>query len=259
MASGTMEITTVIGCKIRCKYCPQSTLVEKYSRISNNTNLSLDTFQKCIDKIPNYVEIHFSGMAEPWLNPDCTDMVLYASQKGYPITIYTTLVGMNLKDFEQIKNLDFVTFAVHLPDYDSNAHIPIDKNYLTVFESVFQHFRSEERKKRFEVSCHGPVHAKVRDLIPRDLIAPEAFESLQSRMIDRAGHIDSAELPHFFHKGPVMCQHCSRLLNRNILLPNGDVLLCCMDYGMEYVLGNLLTDDYQSLFRSPVMLNVKKC
>jgi len=26
---------------------------------------------------------------------------------------------------------------------------------------------------------------------------------------------------------------------RNVLLPNGDVVLCCMDYGLDHILGNL--------------------
>jgi len=27
---GVMEITTVIGCKVNCRYCPQSTLINNY-------------------------------------------------------------------------------------------------------------------------------------------------------------------------------------------------------------------------------------
>jgi hypothetical protein len=42
--------------------------------------------------------------------------------------------------------------------------------------------------------------------------------------------------------------HCHRKRS-NVLLPNGDVVLCCNDYGMQHVLGNLLTDTYESLFR----------
>jgi hypothetical protein len=35
-------------------------------------------------------------------------------------------------------------------------------------------------------------------------------------------------------------EFCDNRLESNILLPNGDLLICCMDYGMEYVFGNLL-------------------
>ena len=33
----------------------------------------------------------------------------------------------------------------------------------------------------------------------------------------------------------------------NITLPNGDVSLCCMDYGLEHIIGNLLEQDYEDV------------
>lgn len=50
---------------------------------------------------------------------------------------------------------------------------------------------------------------------------------------------------------------CARL-HHNILLPNGDVVLCCTDFGMRHVLGNLLSQDYPSLFQSGEFLKVKR-
>jgi hypothetical protein len=51
---------------------------------------------------------------------------------------------------------------------------------------------------------------------------------------------------------------CGRLARQSVLLPNGDVALCCMDYGLQHVLGNLLSGDYESLFRSDEFLRVRK-
>ena len=73
----TLEITTQIGCKNNCNYCPQETLVKAYKARSDVFEMSFDIFKKCLDKIPKTVRIDFSGMAEPWLNADCTKMVLY--------------------------------------------------------------------------------------------------------------------------------------------------------------------------------------
>lgn len=55
--------------------------------------------------------------------------------------------------------------------------------------------------------------------------------------------------------GKINCFSCSslvhhKMLNRNVLLPNGDVALCCMDYSLRHIFGNLLVSDYQDLFRS---------
>ena len=46
--------------------------------------------------------------------------------------------------------------------------------------------------------------------------------------------------------------------NRNIMLPNCDVVICCMDYGLEYPMGNLLEIEYESLFTSDTHNKVLK-
>jgi hypothetical protein len=38
--------------------------------------------------------------------------------------------------------------------------------------------------------------------------------------------------------------------DRNALLPNGDVVICCMDYSVKRKIGNLIEGDYFSLFSS---------
>ena len=43
--------------------------------------------------------------------------------------------------------------------------------------------------------------------------------------------------------GRIICKTNS--LNYNVLIPNGDVQLCCMDYGLDAKIGNLL--EFQSL------------
>jgi hypothetical protein len=71
-------------------------------------------------------------------------------------------------------------------------------------------------------------------------------------MLSRAGNIEGKmDVPTPTKlKGPIRCRSCNDLLNHNVLLPNGDVLLYCMDYGMKHILGNLLSVDYASLFEN---------
>ena len=135
---GRLEITTRIGCKMNCVYCPQKLLMTNYFKdnLSRRAVLSLEDFKTCLKKIPAGTRIDFSGMAEPWLNEQCTDMVCHAADEGFPIAIYTTLVGMSLKDFERIKDLDFDEFVLHVPDDKSNANIQITEEYLSLLYQV---------------------------------------------------------------------------------------------------------------------------
>ncbi|RWN21018.1 MAG: hypothetical protein EOR88_08830, partial [Mesorhizobium sp.] len=43
---------------------------------------------------------------------------------------------------------------------------------------------------------------------------------------------------------------------RNVLLPNGDVTLCSMDFERRHVLGNLLYEGYSALFEKPVFREI---
>ena len=50
--------------------------------------MDFDDYKKAIDKVPAGTRIDFSGMCEPFTNPHCTDMILYAAEKGFPLALY---------------------------------------------------------------------------------------------------------------------------------------------------------------------------
>ena len=85
----TMEITTIIGCGLMCNICPQTSLIKNYKSVKKQ--LSLNDYKTMIDKIPKHVRIDFSGMSEPWLNLECTDMFEYTLQSNFKVSIYFSI------------------------------------------------------------------------------------------------------------------------------------------------------------------------
>ncbi len=241
---GRLEITTVIGCNINCVYCPQRLLAHRYFKIDKNrkSRLELDDFKRCLDKVPRGTRIDFSGMAEPWLNNQCTDMVCYAAEKGYPIAIYTTLVGMNKTDFERIKRLPIEEFVLHIPDDKSNAHIDITESYINLLEEVVS-CKKDGIPIVTGFSCHAGIHPSIKNAIPEG-------SNLITELINRAGNIENEYVKKKSTAGEIICINCDANINHNVLLPDGTILLCCMDYGMEHILGNLLLDDYNEILKS---------
>tara|TARA_Y100000004_G_C8744929_1_gene339909 strand:- start:217 stop:609 length:393 start_codon:yes stop_codon:yes gene_type:complete len=51
-------------------------------------------------------------------------------------------------------------------------------------------------------------------------------------------------------EGPKTCG-CIEELYHNVMLPNGDVSLCCMDYGLKHILGNMFTQEYEDVVPQP--------
>lgn len=237
----SLEITTRIGCQNMCRFCPQNLLINEYSKREGELFMSFKTFKTCIDKVPKSVRIDFSGMAEPWLNKNCTRMLLYAHKQGFKnIAVFTTGVGMNLSDLRKISHVPFSVFYVHLADSKGNSKIKITQKYLTLLKEIK---RLDIKNKRF--MAMGKLHPKLKSLFG-NLVEPV-------KMISRAGNLN------FINKinksGSIKC--CwPEGLKHNGLLPNGDVLLCSMDYGITRPIGNLLRNKYEDLFKSKEFKNI---
>ena len=235
-----LEITTVIGCKNNCSYCPQKMLIEAYAKLyKNELVLSLDNFKKILNKLPKNTRIDFSGFAEPFLNKECIDMIYYACEKNFDVTLYTILVGVI--DVFSIFPLTLKAFAIHLPDNENKTNIEIDQGYLNNLSLVCQHSNAK-------FYYYGSIHEKVKEVLDKHKI-----KANNSRLFSRAGNIKA-----YFHpieKKNYFCS-CSKNLNHNVLLLNGDVYLCASDFGLKHELGNLLQQDYNQIFKGSEFENI---
>ena len=249
----TMEFTTSIdtknGCVVDCVFCPQRTLQKAYK---GERFLSLDNFKKAVNKIPQEIRVTFAGFTEPWLNPKTTDMLLYAHQEGHPISVFTTGIGMDIDDIERIKNIPYAGnpnggFVLHLPDQERKAKHPITERYIEVIEKFGE---VHSQIQNFTLMCMGTVHESIRHVFT---------DAPSYQMWSRAGNLlgESIMKPELlnlkddyksiYHGEQSMTCGCLEKLYHNVMLPNGDVSLCCMDYGLEHILGNLFEQTYEEI------------
>jgi len=252
----TLEITTSIplkGCVVDCVFCPQRLLIERYK---GNKSLSFDDYKKVINKLPTEIRITFAGFTEPWLHRECTDMLLYAYDKGHEISAFTTGIGMKISDMERIKHISFSGgpnggFVFHLPDNELLAKHPITPKYVELVEYIGS-LRNEIQN--FYIMSMGTVHDSVKhvfgDVPPSEMwsragnLAHETI--LKPELLNLQNRYRS-----IYHGEAEMTCNCYERLYHNILLPNGDVSLCCMDYGLDQILGNLLTQEYRDVVPKP--------
>lgn len=71
-------------------------------------------------------------------------------------------------------------------------------------------------------------------------------------LISRAGNLPVGK--QVMNAGKIKCDR----IYQNVLLPNGDVYLCCQDYSLKHKLGNLLQQSYKSLFKSKEFKKAKR-
>lgn len=212
----SLEITTVVGCSNGCLCCPQIKLLHAYKH--NKSVLSYSDFEKIIKKVPRDVRIDFSGMAEPFLNRRAADMMLLAHACGYNLMLYTTLVGATQEDYDKIRLIPFEYIVIHSTDqyfeYDG-------------WDDIYNNFREQNIP---HIIGHKDIHSRAGNL-------PANIKSNDKYL-----------------KGKIKCSVCGYDYNRNVLLPNGEVYLCCFDYGLKHKLGNLLQDSYENLENAKMYL-----
>jgi hypothetical protein len=243
-----IEITTRIGCPIRCRYCPQGKLISEYYPLHSRSNkafsLSLSNFKNICDKIPADVDIHFSGMCEPFINPAAVEMVKYAATE-HSVSVFTTLTGLTAEKYDELRRIPFRWFCIHVPDGQLNTGLKCTPEYLKLLQYVVD---NPPECEKFWFSMHGDYHPALIPII--------YGQEIENNINDRAGNLDIAWSDKTEKDNPV-CS-CSRY-DQNVLLPDGTVLLCCMDYGMTHILGNLLLQNYDDLKRAGPYELCRKC
>jgi hypothetical protein len=152
------------------------------------------------------------------------NMIEYAYSGGFKIVLYSTLVGLNTKDVDRLRRCN-PEIVLHLPDNLGNAKIPITEMYKNTLVAVLKQMR-----------------------VTKFSVMNENFVSNQ-----RAGLCKNSIKIH--RHGLFWC-HKLRY-PQFVMLPNCDVVLCSMDFGLKHKLGNLLNQSYAEITNSPYFEEIR--
>lgn len=247
----TLEITTCARCTVRCTYCPQDKLEAAYKDPTHR--LDVDTFKyQVLDRLPTNVRVDFSGFVEPWLHPECTQLLLATLNRGFNVGIYTTLQGMNEPD-EVVRHIEqhasqVEVVCLHLPDAEGNMRgLKTNRSWWRALHA-FQALRERGTIKRFESMAMGDEAVRL---------LPDA-ELTRFVGVDRAGSLTRGDVAGqpieepVHHVGPTSCSF-TPFYDQNVMLPNGDVVLCCEDYGLRHPIGNMFRQTWHELDRGHML------
>ena len=264
----SIEVTTKIGCSNVCEYCPQSTLIKRYrERIGNDkdTMMSLETFKKSISTMPIEIGLNFTGYVEPFLNPECTDMLIHAFDKGHELLLNTTLVGMTIEDWDRLRRHGVVFqhgVHVHLPSAsyfemigakvpqkyytgdDGKQYLELDDNYY----EMLNHVVNNQMPYWTKFHCHGDLHPLLSDL--------KRYVELDVRNINSRAMNILLEKKEKVSDEINIRGKCPRAY-QNVLLPDGSLGLCCQDYGLDDIMGNLVDNTWDEFVNSERVQDVR--
>ena len=265
----TIEPTNV--CNLRCLVCETGSGILRRPKGS----MLLDDFKTVIDKMKCTNTLFFYFMGEPFLNKDAYEMIRYAEDKNIFVSACTN--GQNVDAKSLIKSgigeINFqiggVTQEMHekyrvrgnlkrtmdnLVDTLERNEISGNKIKVVVGFIVMKHNAHEvdyfielAKKLGFEAQLINPCVRTLeqgKELLPRDLkywiYDHEAFNRgiLRPKTVPR--------------------NHCEWIYYSTVVLWNGDVVPCCRDAQGEYVMGNVLKQDFEEIWNGEKYRNFRK-
>jgi len=271
-----VEIAPTFGCNHNCIHCG----FQQYSSYANKKRfLPLKQYKEFVDDFTTLggKEIWFAGNGEPFLNPNFSEMVKYAANKGLSIGISSNTVPATQKKIKDtIENISWTKFSLNgaTPDTYSKVHRCEPKDFFRAVDNI-KLFSSYSKK-----SIQKPL-ISIQYLIMRDnwdeieqmvmLHKVMGFDQLIFRNVTRKEH-DLVQIPdnikkiltkvdnaddviidwNSFDKKPVSDWNTCYGINFRInLSENGDLYTCCRNLVIPSVYGNILENRFYDIWHSP--------
>lgn len=245
-----LEITLQIGCPMRCLYCPQEVLLARYPK-DDPKSFTLESFKHCLRTVPVSRHLTFMGASEPFVNKEAVEMMVWSHERGHELSISTTLRGATKEKIDAISNLRMTDVIIHVPADDGRMNLEPTDEWLDLFQYAISKWR---HYPEFLISTFGNAHPKIYSIWLESGIEIHNF-GYHNRAGLLSGRLPEGpvrDLPYSYgtHKLDGSLQICGKQFCGH-LLPNGYVVRCCNDFGLECVWGNLNTDNYEDLFKTP--------
>ena len=244
--SKLLEISTVVGCTVNCKFCPQDVLLKRYFQDNRSRQrvMTVENFKLILEHTPQDCIIDFSAMAEPFDNPDCLEMIWLACAAGRKVYLFTTLAGVSEEVVDQLIKLPVFYVTLHVADKCGYAHIPTTETYYRNVEKVINAKKTDGTPFIDFINAQTDPDERVAEIVKGKY---EVMRSVQ----DRAGNVSVEGSQHreraISPEEKIKCCFCGDDLSNSVVLPDGTMLICNMDYGMSHVLGNLYEEDYDTV------------
>lgn len=247
-----MEVSLYVGCSVNCSYCPQFSLF----KLSKKRKMSVEDYKILLDKIPSTTHIGFIGMSEPLLYKDFNQIVDYTLNKNHKIICFTTLPEKIPSNINVFLNQDlWYKRSVHIKD-SHMSYNSITDEYLYYLEKYFDQIDTKDTTKKDTITILSKnINEKIESLISKYNLENYVFRTEPFQRIRAPISYKNPLVPNRVY-GKIYCSQGHDRIQH--LLPDGDVVLCCMDVEKNHVLGNLFKNSYSELYNNNEYIKVQQ-
>ncbi|OSS42373.1 hypothetical protein DESAMIL20_1926 [Desulfurella amilsii] len=244
----SIEFTMQVGCGVGCSFCPQSIFVKNYK--SDIKRFTLENFKKALNNIEgsSIKEIKFSGFSEPLENSQIYEFIIEAYKKNFHVELITTLKNFSKEGFEKIKDLPIKChISIQPPNANNRKGLSDSEAWGNIEQLLFLKPKCNLIFGCLDTNLTIENKNNIKKLADKLNITVK-----YEKYTTRAGYMGSNHLASTHKK--LLCKH-----NMGpVALPNGDLALCCMDFGLKHTIGNIFEQRYIDILNGDKLLNILK-
>jgi radical SAM protein with 4Fe4S-binding SPASM domain len=258
-----IEIGTNSSCNGLCRICPYPSVEKDLPK----NDIGDELFKKIIDECSKFNVKQISPLLfnEPFSDSKIIERMKYIRNKNPRTKIYIATNGSLLTEekskdlMEVLRKGDCVDFSVHgaLTEENYKKEMP-GVNFKKTIGNIKQFLEISENRT-FEVNILNRTLREENELRKfREFWVKNGLNSNNvktSELLTRADNIDVGKKK--FVKNLFGCAW-DRPLKIFHILNNGDVILCCMDWKREVVLGNVNENSIFEIWNSEKYKNIRK-
>ena len=260
-----LEVTLTIGCAMMCEYCPQTLIRNVSSKRNLKRKMEFKEFKEFIGNVPNSTEILWTGYSEPLAHEDFGKYVVYLDERGYKQSISTTMFGRRITEefMTKFNRFGFVTF--HLPDDKNLMKLKVSNRYLNRLEEAIRFQCKNNKENVYYLVFGNDFHPEIRELINKlneeKIIDPSKIE-VRSHLHSRNDAVDVSLIDGkersknnniYLKNKKYYCSY--KRLNQGVLMPDGDVNICCHDYSLDFSIGSLKNNKLENLYKQKKLID----
>ncbi len=260
-----IQIQTQSGCNARCIFCPNKYL---YNKLEHG-KMTEELFRKIIDEIAKeegVERVSLYLMNEPTLDRTLPEKVAYAKsklKKNVEVAIDTNGSGLTQEMIDGLIDAGLDRLLVSIQGFSKETYekIMVGLNYEKTMENMERLIETVKRKGAKKpkiivsmVTCGINEH-EVRKF--KKFWRSKGVKAASSVVKNRGGLIEeSKELFPYGLKGRVSC---ARPFRDAVILYNGDMPLCCMDWERRVILGNVLKSSIKEVWLGDRLQKIREC
>jgi len=243
------------ACNYECIMCHHKNLKRKQGF------MSFDLYKKVVQEaLDNNVKIiRLSVFGEPLLHPNFIDMINYAERRGMSIDFFSNASLLDSKKSRELLKTKIKNYIFSFEGATKQTYEKVMKggNFERSIKNIeeFLRIRKELKSKAF-VTIYSLYMSETSNEINKliEMWKNKVDAIGISKTIDYAGKVEK-RFDQSLHKRRFPCVS---LWDNPVILWNGDVTVCCVDFEGELVVGNIKNQSLKKIWRGSEIGNLRK-